>query len=56
MIGWSGTLDFSVVDEIRQVGDRDAFYHRTKACREEGIFSGGSTGVIVHGALQIARE
>jgi cystathionine beta-synthase len=51
-----GTLDFSVIDEVRTVGDRDAFLMARRLARSEGIFSGGSTGVIIHGALQLARE
>jgi len=51
-----GTLDFSVIDEVRQVNDRDAFLTARKLARSEGIFSGGSTGLLVHGALQLAKE
>lgn len=51
-----GTLDFSVIDEIRTVSDRDSFLMARRLTREEGIFAGGSTGTAVFGAIQIARE
>ena len=50
------TLDFSVIDEVRPVSDRDSFLTARRLTREEGIFSGGSTGTAVYGALQVARE
>jgi cystathionine beta-synthase len=43
------------IDEIINVTDRDSFQMARKLGREEGIFCGGSTGTIVHAALQIAR-
>ncbi|MCA9295925.1 MAG: pyridoxal-phosphate dependent enzyme, partial [Phycisphaerales bacterium] len=51
-----GTLDFSVIDDVREIDDRDSFITARRLCREEGIFSGGSTGTAVFGALQVARE
>jgi cystathionine beta-synthase len=51
-----GTLDFSVVDEVRNVSDRDSFLTARRLAREEGIFCGGSTGTAIFGALQVARE
>ena len=50
------TLDFSVIDEIREISDRDSFITARHLAREEGIFCGGSTGTAVFGALQVAQE
>jgi cystathionine beta-synthase len=51
-----GTLDLSVVDDYRTVSDRDAFAMARRLTREEGLFVGGSAGLITHLAMQIARE
>ncbi|HEX8906460.1 MAG TPA: pyridoxal-phosphate dependent enzyme [Longimicrobiaceae bacterium] len=51
-----GTLDLSVVDEWRNVDDRTAMQLARRLTREEGLFVGGSTGLIAHVALQVARE
>jgi cystathionine beta-synthase len=50
------TLDFSLIDEYRTVGDRDSFHMARRLTREEGLFVGGSAGLIVHLAVQVARE
>jgi cystathionine beta-synthase len=51
-----GTLDLSVVDDFRTVSDRDSFAMARRLTREEGLFVGGSAGLITHLALQVARE
>jgi len=48
-----GALDFSVLDDILQVSDKDSFLWARKLARLEGIFAGGSAGTAVAGALQI---
>ena len=47
-------MDFSVVDEMWQFTDRDAFLTARLLAREEGIMGGGSTGANVWGALKLA--
>ena len=51
-----GTLDMSLVDDYRTVSDREAFAMARRLTREEGLFVGGSSGLITHVALQVARE
>jgi cystathionine beta-synthase len=51
-----GTLDLTVVDDYRTVSDRDAFAMARRLTREEGLFVGGSSGLIAHVAMQVARE
>ncbi len=51
-----GTLDMSIVDEFHTVGDKDAFAMARRLTREEGLFSGGSSGLNTHLALQVAKQ
>jgi cystathionine beta-synthase len=51
-----GTLDLAVIDEYQSVSDRDAFAMARRLTREEGLFVGGSSGLIVHVALNVARR
>jgi cystathionine beta-synthase len=50
------SLDFGVVDEWLTVSDADAFRTARRLTREEGIFIGGSGGLNVHAALDLARR
>ncbi|HMK71868.1 MAG TPA: pyridoxal-phosphate dependent enzyme, partial [Myxococcaceae bacterium] len=49
-------LDFSVLDEVRQVDDQQCFTAARRLAREEGIFAGGSSGGAVHVAVELAKE
>ncbi|MGQ0561704.1 MAG: pyridoxal-phosphate dependent enzyme, partial [Gemmatimonadota bacterium] len=50
------TLWFDVIDEMRSIGDREAFAMARRVTREEGLFVGGSSGLIVKLACAVARE
>ncbi len=51
-----GTLDMSVIDDFQTVADKDAFAMARRLTREEGLFVGGSSGLIAQVALRVARE
>ncbi len=51
-----GALDLSVLDDVQQVTDAQAFAMARRLAREEGIFAGGSSGAAVHVAVQVARD
>ncbi len=48
-------IDFSLIDRMIRVTDREAFLLTRRLAREEGIFAGGSAGANVFGALKVAR-
>lgn len=50
------TLWFDFVDEFRTVSDRDAFEMARRMTREEGLFVGGSAGLIASLAVAVAKE
>ncbi len=50
-----GTLDFSVIDEIYTIGDKEAFQTARRLAREEGLFVGGSAGLAAAVALRVAK-
>jgi cystathionine beta-synthase len=50
------TIWFDYIDEFRQVPDREAFAMARRLAREEGILVGGSAGLNVALAVEIARE
>ncbi len=51
-----GCADFSVIDDIVQVSDREAFLHARQLAREEGLLAGGSSGAAVWAVLNLARK
>jgi len=52
----TGAMDFSVVDEIYQVNDRQSFLMARKLTRQEGLFVGGSSGAAAHVAIELAKK
>lgn len=48
-------IDFSVIDSVIPITDKDAFATARRLAREEGIFAGGSSGANVWAALEIAK-
>jgi cystathionine beta-synthase len=53
---WPGTFDRALVDEFIMVTDRDSFATARRVTREEGILLGGSGGLAVWAALQVAKR
>lgn len=51
-----GTIDFSVIDEVVQVSDKECFLGARELTRTEGLFTGGSGGGAVLGAIRWAKE
>jgi len=51
-----GTLDLDVVDDYRVLSDEAAFAMARRMTREEGLFAGGSAGLMVHGAIELAKQ
>ncbi len=49
-------LDFSVIDEMYQVGDKTSFLMARELARNEGILAGGSSGSALHAALEHAKK
>jgi cystathionine beta-synthase len=52
---WPESFDPSVVDRYVTVSDRDSFLATRRLARTEGILAGGSSGMAVHAALEVAR-
>jgi len=53
---WPQTFDPSVVDRWVTVSDRDSFLTARRLAQLEGILAGGSGGLALHAALQVAVE
>src|SRR3954462_10375365 len=53
---WPATYDPSVVDRYVTVSDRDSFLTPRRLAETEGLLVGGSCGLAVWAALEVARE
>src|SRR6478609_3537129 len=51
---WPKTFDPTVVDRWVRVSDRDSFLTTRRLAQAEGILAGGSGGLAVHAALEVA--
>ena len=52
---WPQTYDRTICDEIVEVSDKDSFDMTRRLAREEGLLVGGSCGMAVVAALEVAR-
>lgn len=46
----------NIVDKWLKSDDKTSFYYSRRLIREEGLLVGGSSGAVLWGALQIAKE
>lgn len=53
---WPGTFDPTLVNEWVKVTDKDSFSAARRVTREEGILIGGSGGLAIHAAIEVARR
>lgn len=51
-----GCVDFSYIDDIFQITDKEAFLTARKLADQEGILAGGSSGATLWASLKLARE
>jgi cystathionine beta-synthase len=51
-----GTADFTVLDDMVRVSDRDAFHTARELVKREGILAGGSSGAALWAVRQVAKE
>jgi cystathionine beta-synthase len=51
-----GCVDFSLIDDIYQITDKEAFLMARKLADQEGILAGGSSGAALWATLKLARE
>ncbi|KXK50757.1 MAG: cystathionine beta-synthase [Chlorobi bacterium OLB5] len=49
-------VHFKYIDEIINITDKESFHLSRRMGREEGIFSGGSTGTNLAAALRVAKD
>lgn len=51
-----GTMNFKVLDDVIQVNDEECFVAARRLAKQEGIFTGGSGGGCLAGALNVAQK
>lgn len=51
-----GCVDFSLIDDIYKISDKDAFLTARKLADKEGILAGGSSGATIWASLKLAQE
>lgn len=51
-----GCADFTCIDDIYQITDRDAFLMTRKLANKESIMAGGSSGAAIWAVLKLAHE
>ncbi|MFC7494514.1 MULTISPECIES: cystathionine beta-synthase [unclassified Nocardioides] len=53
---WPEAYDRTIADRIIEVSDADSFATTRRLAREEALLVGGSSGMAVHAAIQLAHE
>jgi len=51
-----GCVDFSLIDNIYQIADKEAFRMTRELANKEAIFAGGSSGAALWAVIKLARE
>ncbi len=49
-------VDFSLIDDIYKISDKEAFLSARKLADQEGILAGGSSGAAIWASLKLAQE
>ena len=50
------TMNLKIIDDVLQVNDEECFVWARRLAKQEGIFTGGSGGGCISGALRVAKE
>lgn len=50
------TIDFSLIDDVIRVNDRQAFFVARKLAKSEGILSGGTSGAALYAAQKLVKK
>ena len=53
---WPSTYDRGIADRVIEVSDADSIVMTRRLAREEGLLVGGSCGMAVHAAVELAHE